>query len=124
MANRDHLPFPVPNLERQMKMHNKIRLSIALIAGLGLFSALPAIFAQQSQPQDSKPAAQQPEKTQAAISDVSEGEKKFKQNCSRCHEAPQSLSPRISGTIVRHMRVRASLSEKDAREILRFLNPQ
>jgi cytochrome c2 len=105
-------------------MQNNIRLCIALIAGLGILSILPAISAQQSQQQDSKPAAQQPEKAQASSADVSEGEKKFKQNCSRCHEAPQSFSPRISGTIVRHMRVRASLSEKDAREILRFLNPQ
>ena len=108
-----------------MKMQkNRTVLRIALIAGLGILPTLPAIFAQQSQSPDSKPAAQQPEKAQASTADASEGEKKFKQNCSRCHEAPQSFSPRISGTIVRHMRVRASLSEKDAREILRFLNPQ
>jgi|KBSMisStaDraftv2_1062788.scaffolds.fasta_scaffold316363_2 cytochrome c2 len=106
-----------------MKMQKNIRLCIALMVGLGILPTLPAISAQQSQP-DSKPAAQQPAKAQASTADASEGEKKFKQNCSRCHEAPQSFSPRISGTIVRHMRVRASLSEKDAREILRFLNPQ
>ena len=52
-----------------------------------------------------------------------EGERLFKQNCSRCHNAPQSISPRITGTVIRHMRVRASLSEKDEREILRFMNP-
>jgi len=53
-----------------------------------------------------------------------EGEKKFQQNCSRCHNAPEGFSSRISGTIIRHMRVRASLSQKDAEAILRFLNPQ
>jgi len=52
------------------------------------------------------------------------GEQKFQQNCSRCHNAPEGFSSRISGTIVQHMRVRASLSERDAREILRYLNPQ
>jgi cytochrome c5 len=51
------------------------------------------------------------------------GEQKFQQNCSRCHNAPQELSPRISGTVVMHMRVRASLSEADAKAILRFLAP-
>jgi cytochrome c2 len=107
-----------------MKMQNNIRFRIALLAGLGILPTLPALCAPQSQQQDSKPAAQHPEKAQASTADASEGEKKFKQNCSRCHEAPQGFSPRISGTIVRHMRVRASLSEKDAREILRFLNPQ
>jgi cytochrome c5 len=53
----------------------------------------------------------------------SDGERKFEQNCSRCHNAPESFSPRISGTIVRHMRVRASLSRQDEQDILRFLNP-
>ena len=56
-------------------------------------------------------------------SQASDGAKKFEENCSRCHNAPEGFSPRISGTIVRHMRVRASLSKKDSEAILRFLNP-
>jgi cytochrome c5 len=52
-----------------------------------------------------------------------EGERVFQQNCSRCHNAPEGFSPRISGTIVRHMRIRASLSEHDEEELLRFFNP-
>jgi cytochrome c5 len=55
--------------------------------------------------------------------DSDRGERVFKQNCSRCHDAPQSFSPRISGTIIRHMRIRASLSEQDEKAILHFLNP-
>jgi cytochrome c5 len=51
------------------------------------------------------------------------GERKFQANCSRCHTAPQQLSPRIVGTVVRHMRVRASLSAEDERDILRYLAP-
>lgn len=51
------------------------------------------------------------------------GERIFEQNCSRCHNAPEGFSPRISGTIARHMRMRASLSQKDEQELLRFLNP-
>ncbi len=53
----------------------------------------------------------------------SEGERIFAQNCSRCHNAPDGFSPRISGTIVRHMRVRAQLSKHDEEELLRFFNP-
>lgn len=53
----------------------------------------------------------------------SEGERKFMQNCNRCHTPPESFSPHISGTIVLHMRVRASLSKRDEEDILRFLNP-
>jgi cytochrome c5 len=52
-----------------------------------------------------------------------EGERIFKQNCSRCHTAPEGFSSSISGTIVRHMRVRASLSRHDEQELLRFFNP-
>jgi cytochrome c5 len=52
-----------------------------------------------------------------------EGERIFAQNCSRCHNAPDGFSPRISGTVVRHMRVRAGLSQHDAEELLRYFNP-
>ena len=52
-----------------------------------------------------------------------EGQRVFEQNCSRCHTAPEGFSSRISGTVVRHMRVRASLSQHDEKELLRFLNP-
>jgi len=53
----------------------------------------------------------------------SDGERKFEQNCGRCHNAPQNFSPHVSGTIVRHMRVRASLNKQDEQDILHFLNP-
>jgi mono/diheme cytochrome c family protein len=52
-----------------------------------------------------------------------DGQKVFEQNCSRCHTTPQGFSPNISGTVVRHMRVRAGLSKEDEQAVLRFLNP-
>lgn len=52
-----------------------------------------------------------------------EGQKVFEQNCSRCHNAPEGFSPRISGTIVRHMRTRANLSREDEQKLLHFFNP-
>lgn len=54
---------------------------------------------------------------------LDQGDRIFQQQCSRCHNAPEGFSPRISGTIVRHMRVRASLSKQQEEELLRFLNP-
>jgi cytochrome c5 len=50
-----------------------------------------------------------------------EGEKRFRSNCGRCHAAPPKFSPRMMATIVRHMRVRATLTEQDARLILRYM---
>lgn len=53
----------------------------------------------------------------------SPGQRAFEQNCSRCHQAPEQLRPRITGTVLMHMRTRANLSEADEKELLRFLAP-
>lgn len=51
------------------------------------------------------------------------GEEVFMQNCSRCHKPPMSISPRITGTVLIHMRVRAKLSKQDEQALLRYLAP-
>ncbi len=51
------------------------------------------------------------------------GQRKFDANCGRCHSFPEQLSPSITGTVVRHMRVRANLSADDEKDILKFLAP-
>ena len=51
-----------------------------------------------------------------------DGNQVFLQNCARCHTVPESFSPRIAGTVIRHMRVRAGLSAQDEKALLRFLN--
>lgn len=50
-----------------------------------------------------------------------EGEKRFHSNCGRCHAAPPKFSPRMAATIVRHMRVRATITDEDMRLITRYL---
>jgi hypothetical protein len=69
------------------------------------------------------PAAQPVHKAAVHPAPQDLGERKFQQNCSRCHNAPEEIPTRISGTVVRHMRVRASLSAQDERDILRYLAP-
>ena len=96
---------------------------VTLVGVLGIITVLPALSASKIQPQTSPTTAKQSAQKSRGVASSSDGEKKFKQNCSRCHEAPQNLSPNISGTIIRHMRVRASLSQQDERDILKFLNP-
>lgn len=101
-------------------------LSVVLIAIAFASVVVPAVQAQSNaKPQ---PAAQNDVKAQATADGHAgqahnEGERVFAQNCSRCHAAPEGFSPRISGTIMRHMRVRASLSERDEKALLQFLNP-
>jgi mono/diheme cytochrome c family protein len=50
-----------------------------------------------------------------------EGEKRFHDNCGRCHQAPHKLSPRMMATAIRHMRVRATITDEDMRVILHYM---
>jgi mono/diheme cytochrome c family protein len=50
-----------------------------------------------------------------------EGERRFHANCGRCHAAPQKFPPRMMATIVRHMRVRATITDEDMRSILFYM---
>ena len=100
-------------------MNPKRGMACALL--LASVSAL-AVGAQQSSDPSTPPA-----RPAVAVKPVKQnhdtGQQIFQQHCSSCHTAPDGFSPRISGTIVRHMRVRASLSEYEEKELLRFFNP-
>lgn len=50
-----------------------------------------------------------------------EGENRFHANCGRCHAAPQKFPPRMVATVLRHMRVRATVTEDDQRLILFYM---
>jgi len=50
-----------------------------------------------------------------------EGEKRFHANCGRCHAAPQKFPPRMMSTVLRHMRVRATITDEDRRLILLYM---
>lgn len=50
-----------------------------------------------------------------------QGEQRFRANCGRCHAAPQKFPPRIMATVVRHMRVRATITDEDMRLVLFYM---
>jgi mono/diheme cytochrome c family protein len=50
-----------------------------------------------------------------------EGERRFQANCGRCHAAPHKFPPRMMATIVRHMRVRATLTDADMKLVLFYM---
>ena len=50
-----------------------------------------------------------------------EGEKRFATNCGRCHQSPHHFPRRMMATIIRHMRVRATITDEDMRLILRYM---
>ncbi len=50
-----------------------------------------------------------------------EGEKRYHANCGRCHAAPQKFPPRMMATVLRHMRVRATVTAEDQKLILFYM---
>lgn len=89
-----------------------------------LASIIGTTVALSQTPPAPKPTAQAKPATKADTTKQTDvGQRKFDANCGRCHSFPQQLSPSITGTVVRHMRVRANLSAEDEKDILRYLAP-
>lgn len=63
------------------------------------------------------------QKSSKPVDATAEGERRFEINCGRCHRPPDSISPRISKTILQHMRVRAMLTQEDEYYILKYIAP-
>jgi len=59
--------------------------------------------------------------THSELFSLAQGEKRFRQNCGRCHVAPDKFPPRMMATVLRHMRVRATITDEDARLILWYM---
>jgi cytochrome c5 len=98
----------------------KFMLGLPLLAVSLTLGVAIAVGQTQEQPQQSpnKPASQA-----AKTASLDRGAKVFEQNCSRCHNAPEALSPRVSGAVAMHMRVRADLSNEDYKALRQFLKP-
>jgi len=101
------------------------RRSVSIIGGccgFAIFMLVCVLAAAQEKQTKSQPATSA--KPQSASSqEAAEGEKLFRTNCGRCHNPPESISPREARAVVRHMRVRATLTTEDEKRILKFLAP-
>ncbi|HVR23228.1 MAG TPA: cytochrome c [Candidatus Polarisedimenticolia bacterium] len=85
---------------------------LALISAVGVASSAPR-----------SRTATEPAVYSSAEADAMrlEGEKRFRANCNRCHAAPHKFPPRMMATMVRHMRVRATITDEDMRYILYYM---
>ena len=103
-------------------------LALLLLAGL---ACMTAAWAQQPEggPTQTAVAKASPPPTAAKVAPVNPVKPKppinadlaYKANCTRCHVAPRKFSERATVTIMRHMRVRANLTEEEAQAILKYL---
>ncbi len=91
-------------------------------AGALLAACSMEVFAKPQAPQAAVDA-QKPAKNVAKKASVDLGAQKFQENCGRCHNPPDALSPREVKAVVQHMRVRAMLTAEDEKLILKFLAP-
>jgi len=96
----------------------RVAVLVAVIAA-GTWLGGMGLFAHADDNGQAAPAVQQGSKDHEQKS----GEQVFMQNCSRCHKPPMTISPRTTGTVVMHMRVRAKLSREDEQALLRYLAP-
>jgi cytochrome c5 len=96
-----------------MKTLSFVALTAALFSGCLLVSA-----------QSQAPAQKQTATAQSAAEEErKEGERRFRANCGRCHNPPESLSPHEVKAVLQQMRVRAMLSAEDELLIRKYLAP-
>ena len=91
-----------------------------MVAAL-LWTALTAsfVFAGSRSGKDANPAPVV-QRTDADSMRI-EGEKRYRANCGRCHAAPEKFPPRMMATVLRHMRVRALVTDEDRKLILFYM---
>jgi mono/diheme cytochrome c family protein len=101
-----------------------MRMSTAISATFLSLAMLLALGAAAKTNGGSKDSPAPATSTASSIQDENlhlEGEKRFRSNCGRCHTAPPKFPSRMMATIVRHMRVRANITDSDMRLILRYM---
>ena len=100
-----------------MKNHSFLLAVLAALLALTLLAGARP----KGGPSGSGPSAGKPAGTEVAVKPEVDGDVAYKANCTRCHTAPKKFSEREMVTVMRHMRVRANLTEAEEKAILRYL---
>jgi cytochrome c5 len=100
-------------------MSTQLRINWPLALGAYIVCSAAAVIAAGQV----APAAGKTSHQKNTVSASGDGEKVFNANCARCHTPPMTLSPRTTGAVVAHMRVRARLTRKDEQLLLQYLAP-
>lgn len=96
-------------------------MRVRIIIASGVFALLSVLCVAADSPRNNGPSTLVVQSSAQAATMRLEGEKRFRANCGRCHAAPQKFPPRMMGTIVRHMRVRATITDEDMRLVLFYM---
>jgi cytochrome c5 len=99
----------------------KIRI-VFLLATLAFASILYVASASAEGPAPRKATAPVVAQSYDADAMRIQGEQRYRANCARCHAAPQKFPPRMMATVLRHMRVRATITDEDMRLVLFYMS--
>ena len=98
-----------------------MRIKVTIL--VSLLALASVVWAASSPPKSESPSAPVARSSGSEDADAMrlEGERRFRANCGRCHAAPQKFPQRMMATIVRHMRVRATITDEDTRLVLYYI---
>jgi mono/diheme cytochrome c family protein len=99
----------------------KIPTRFKMASLMGILAVASALWGAASSAKSDSPNATAVRSAAGADNMRIEGERRFQANCGRCHAAPHKFPPRIMATIVRHMRVRATITDEDMRLVLYYM---
>jgi hypothetical protein len=108
-----------------MIMIKRIAALVGALALVGLVCALlvDAPLARAEGPNARKDAATAPIVRSYDVDAMRvQGELRYRANCGRCHAAPRKFPPRMMATVLRHMRVRATITDEDMRLVLFYMS--
>ena len=104
-------------------MKNKLLVYIAGMLFL-ISAAIAAAGPQKHDKKTNKPTAADSHSAQIHSKPAAkpiDGDAAYKANCIRCHVEVTKLSERMTATAMRHMRVRANLTDEETKAILKYL---
>lgn len=96
-------------------------MRLKIIIASAVLALISLLCAAVDSPRNNGPTTPVAQSSAQASAMRLEGEKRFRANCGRCHAAPQKFPPRMMATIVRHMRVRATITDEDMRLVLYYM---
>jgi cytochrome c5 len=96
-------------------------MKLQIMIASGVLALISVLCAAVDAPRNDGPTIPVVQSSVQANAMRMEGEKRFRANCGRCHAAPQKFPPRMMATIVRHMRVRATITDEDMRLVLYYM---
>jgi mono/diheme cytochrome c family protein len=92
-----------------------------VVVSLILFSSIVITPAQAAEPGKDPVSVSVVHAATDADSMRVQGEQRYRANCGRCHAAPRKFPPRMMATVLRHMRVRATITQDDMRLVLFYM---